>query len=249
MAKPVMDEHSLQLAAEAGRRGWQYFPSGDHLRLAKRWNWHCRYEHPFELQPQSKLGVSRYDRIGDLVCGATSAGRPFWAFWYSLSDNVPHGFASMVRRSVAFADTARPLPTVSVSDANRTGRLGTNPAQGLLASMQLSTQRKLQKRPGVDAVRPGRTYDWAVGSEEFQRRFRVRAEDGRSAEWLAGPAIQRALLRSRPAASLTSNASDILAWTDYGWTDRDGVTDFGGERIQRVQDLDIVTVEALLGLL
>jgi hypothetical protein len=165
-----MEEHSRRLAGEAGRRGWQYYPSGDHLRLARRWNWHCRFEHPFELQAQSKLGLSRYDRIGDLICGVTPAGRPFWAFWYLLSDNnVPHGFASGVRRSVAFVNTARALPTVSVADRNRTGRAGTNPAQGILADIRQSTERKLQKRPGVDSGRPGRTSDWAVGSEEFQR--------------------------------------------------------------------------------
>lgn len=247
MAKPAMDEHSRQLASEAGRRGWQYFPSGDHLRLARRWNWHCRFEHPFELQAQSKLGLDRHYRgIGDLVCGVTSAGRPFWGFWYVLSDNVPHGGASHVRRSVAFVYTARPLPTVSVADRNRTGGAGINPAQQILASIQQSTGRKLQKRPGVDAGRPGRACDWAVGSEEFQRRYRVRAEDSRSAEWLAGPAVQQVLLGRRPAISLTSNGADILAWTDYGWTSPGGVTDFGGTRIEHVPDLDIVTIEALL---
>jgi hypothetical protein len=98
-------------------------------------------------------------------------------------------------------------------------------------------------------VRPGRTSDWVVGSEEFQRRYRVRADDGGSAEWLAGPPTQQALLRSRPPISLTSNGADILAWTDYGWTGPDGVTAFAGGRIERVHDLDIVTVAALLELL
>src|SRR5215469_9056932 len=74
MAKPAMDEHSRWLAGEAGRRGWQYCPSGDHLRLTRRWNWHCRFEHPFELQAQSKPGLSRYDRIGDLICGVAPDG-------------------------------------------------------------------------------------------------------------------------------------------------------------------------------
>jgi hypothetical protein len=212
----------------------------------------CRYEHPFELQAQSKLGLSRhYDRIGDLVWGATPTGRPFWAFWYLLSDNVPHGFASSVHRTVAFTYTARPLPTVSVAGRNRTGRAGTNPAQAILASMQESTGRKLQKRPDAeaDAGRDGRTSDWVVGSEEFRRQYRVRAEDGRSAEWLAGPAIQQALLSRQPVISLTSNGADILAWTDYGWTGPDGLTDFRGAPIKNVQDLDIVTVEALVEVL
>jgi hypothetical protein len=250
MAKPAMNEHSRRLADEAGRRGWQYFPSGDHLRLARRWNWRVRYEHPFELRPQSKLGLEgRYGHVGDLISGTTLGGRAFWAFWHSLSDNVPHGFASHVRRSVAFIYTDRALPTVSVADRNRTGVGGTNPAQGILAIMQESTGRKLQKRPGVDAGRPGRTSDWAVGSEEFQRRYRVRAEDGRAAEWLAGPAIQPVLLSRRPAVSLTSHGADILAWTDYGWTGPNGVTDYGSERIGNVQDLDIVTIEALLEVL
>ncbi len=249
MAKATASEHSRRLATEVGRRGWQYFPSGDHLSLARRWNWHCSFEHPFELQAQSKLGLSRYDRIGDVVSGATPAGRPFWAFWYTLSDNVPHGFASRVRRSVAFIYTARPLPTVSVADRNRTGRTGSNPAQAILAGIQESTGRKLQKRPVADAGRPGRTSDWAVGTEEFQRQYRVRANDGRSAEWLAAPAIQQALLSRRPAVSLTSNGTDILAWTDYGWTGRNGVTDHGGTPIENVQDLDIVTIEALLEVL
>jgi hypothetical protein len=250
MAKPAMGEHSHRLADEAGRRGWQYFPSGDHLRLARRWNWHCRFEHPFELQAQSKLGLDRhYGRVGDLISGVTPAGRPFWAFWHVLSDNVPHGFASRVRRSVAFVDTARPVPTVSVADRNRTGGAGTNPAQQILANIQQSTGRRLQKRPGLDAARPGRTSDWAVGSDEFQRQYRVRADDGRAAEWLASPLIQQALLRCRPAISLTSNGADLLAWTDYGWTSPDGVTDHGGQRIEHVQDLDIVTIEALLEVL
>lgn len=144
--------------------------------------------------------------------------------------------------------TARPLPTVSVADRNRTGRAGANPAQGILANRQQSTGRKLQKRPGVDAGRPGRTFDWAVGSEEFQGRYRVRAEEGSAAEWLAGPAIQLALLSRRPAISLTSNGEDILARTDYGWTGPDGVTDYG-EQIGNVQDLDIVTIAAMLELL
>src|SRR5215472_16363952 len=108
MAKSAMSEHSRRLADEAASRGWQYSPSGDHLGLARRWNWHCRFEHPFELQAQSKLGLDRYyGRIGDLIWGTTPAGRPFWAFWYMLSDNVPHGLASWVRRSVAFIYTAR----------------------------------------------------------------------------------------------------------------------------------------------
>lgn len=250
MAKATLSEHSRQLAAEAGRRGWQYFPSGDHLGLARRWNWHCRFEHPFELRAQSKLGLSRHDdRIRDLISGVTPAGRPFWAFWYILSDNVPHGFASLVRRSVAFIYTARPLPTVSVADRNRTGRTGTNPAQAILANMQESTGRRTQKRPGADAGRAGRTSDWAVGSEEFQRQYRVRANDGRWAEWLTGSALQQALLGRRPAISITSNGADILAWTDYGWTDRNGVTDYSGTPIKNVQDLDIVTIEALLEVL
>ena len=250
MAKPAMNDHSHQLAEEAAHRGWQYFPSGDHLRFAQRWNWHCRFEHPFELQAQSKLGLDRhYGRIEDLIAGVTMAGRPFWAFWHVLSDNVPHGFASRVRRSVAFVSAGNALPTVSVADRDRTGRAGVNPAQGILATIQQSTGRKLQRQPGVDAGRPGRTSDRAVGKDEFQRRYRVRADDGGSAEWLAGPAIQQALLRSRPAISLTSNGADILAWTDYGWTGPDGVTDFGGTRIEHVQDLDIVTIAALLELL
>lgn len=249
VATPAMNEHSRQLAGEAGSRGWQYSPSGDYLRLARRWNWRCRYEHPFELQAQTKLGLDRRGHVGDLVSGVTPAGWPFWAFWHVLSDNVPHGFASHVRRSVAFIHTARALPTVSVADRNRTGRTGTNPAQGILAIMQDRTSRQLQKRPGVDAGRPGRACDWIVGSEEFQRRYRVRAEDGGAAEWLAGPVLQHALLGRRPARSLTSNGSDILAWTDYGWTGRDGVTDYGGEQIQNVQDRDIITIEALLELL
>src|SRR5215470_18220617 len=205
MAKSAMNEHSRQLAYEAGRQGWQYFPSGDHLRLARRWNWHCRFEHPFELQAQSKLGLDRhYGRVEDLIAGVTTAGRPFWAFWHVLSDNVPHGFASRVRRSVAFVSTGITLPTVSVAERNRTGQAGVNPAQGILASIQQSTARKLQQRPGIDAGRPGRTSDWAVGSEEFQRRYRVRADEAGSAQWLAGPATQQALLSSRPAISLTS---------------------------------------------
>jgi hypothetical protein len=249
MAKSSASEHSRQLAGEAGRRGWQYFPSGDHLGLARRWNWHCRFEHPFELQALSKLGLNRRDRVGDLVAGATPEGRPFWAFWYMLSDNVPHGFASVTRRTVAFVYTARSLPTVSVAARNRTGVAGTNPGQGILSYIQESTQRKLQKRAGIDAGRPGRAFDWVTGSEEFQRRYRVRASDGSSAEWLAGPAIQQALLSHRPAISLTSHGPDILAWTDYGWTGPDGVTDYGGERISNMQDLDIVTIEALLRVL
>jgi hypothetical protein len=107
---------------------------------------------------------------------------------------------------VAFIGAAGPLPTVSVADRNRTGRMGSNPAQAILAG-------------------------------------------GRSAGWLAGPAVQQALLSRRPAISLTSHGSDVLAWTDYGWTGRDGVTDYGGERITNVRDLDIVTVEALLQVL
>ena len=250
MAKPAMNEHSLRLAGEAARRGWQYFPSGDHLALARRWNWHCRFEHPFELQALSKLGLDRrYGHIGDLIDGVTPAGRTFWAFWYLLSDNVPHGFASYLRRSVAFIYTARPLPTVSVAERNRTGRAGANPAQGILANLQQSTGRKLQKRPGIDAGRPGRTFDWAVGSQEFQRRYRVRADEGSAAAWLAGPDIQLALLSRRPAISLTSDGTDILAWTDYGWTRPTGVTDYGGERIGNVEDLDVVTIEALLEVL
>jgi hypothetical protein len=250
MAKAAMNEHSRRLAGEAGQRGWQYFQSGDHLSLARRWNWHCRFEHPFELQAQSKLGLDRhYGPIEDLIAGLTRAGRPFWAFWYVLSDNVPHGFASRVRRSVAFISTGMALPTVSVADRNRMGRAGVNPAQGILANIQQSTARKLQQRPGVDARRPGRTSDWAVGSEEFQRRYRVRADEGGSAQWLAGSAIQHALLNSRPAISLTSNGADILAWTDYGWTGPDGVTDFASERIEHVRDLDIVTIAALLEIL
>jgi len=58
------------------------------------------------------------------------------------------------------------------------------------------------------------------------------------------PAIQLALLTRRPAVSLASNGADILAWTDCGWTGRGGVTDYGG-----VQDLDIVTIAAMLELL
>jgi hypothetical protein len=179
VAKSTASEHSRQLASEASKRGWQYSPEGDCLSLARRWNWHCRFEHPFELQAQSKLGLDRhYGRIGDLVSGATPAGRPFWAFWYVLSDNVSHGAASRVRRSTAFIFTARSLPTVSVADQNRTGRTGSNPAQAILTNIRESAQRKTQKRPGVDAGRAGRTSDWAVGSEEFQRRYRVRAEMG-----------------------------------------------------------------------
>jgi len=250
MAKSTPGEHSRQLAGEAASRGWQYSPRGDHLGLARRWNWHCRYEHPFELQPQSKLGLDRrYGRIGDLISGVTPGGRPFWAFWHMLSDNVPHGFASSVRRSVAFISAAMPLPTVSVADRNRTGRAGVNPAQGILASLQEYAERKSQKSPGTDAGRAGHTSDWVVGGEEFQRHYRVRADDGRSAEWLAGPVIQRALLSRRPGISLTSNGSDVLAWTDYGWTDRDGVTSYGGEAITNVQDLDISAVEAMLEVL
>lgn len=75
MAKATASEHSRRLAAEASRRGWQHSPSGDRLGLARRWNWRCRFGHPFELQAQSKLGPSRHDRIGDLVWGATPAGR------------------------------------------------------------------------------------------------------------------------------------------------------------------------------
>ena len=250
MAKSTVSEHSRQLAGEAGRRGWQYSPSGDHLRLARRWNWHCRFEHPFELQAQSKLGLDRhYDRIGDLISGATPQGRSFFAFWHMLSDNVPHGGASWVRRSVAFISTARSLPTVSVANRYRTGRKGVNPAQEILSNIQQYAQRGTQRQPGDDAGRAGRTFDWAVGSEEFQRQYRVRANDGRSAEWLAGPAIQQALLSRHPAISLTSNGTDILAWTDYGWTAPNGLTDYGGQRITNVRDLDIVTVEALLEVL
>ncbi len=247
MAKPAISEHSRQLAGEAGQRGWQYAPSGDHLGLAGRWNWHCRFEHPFELQAQSKPGLNRHhDRIGDLISGATPAGRPFWAFWHMLSDNVPHGGASWVRRSVAFIYTAAELPAVSVADRNRTGRAGTNPAQAILANIRESAERRTQKRPGDQA---GHTSDWAVGSEEFQRRYRVRADDGRAAGWLTGPAIQQALLSRQPAISLTSTGADILAWTDYGWTRPGGVTDYRGECLTNVQDLDIVTVEALLDVL
>lgn len=250
MAKLTPGEHSRQLSGEAAGRGWQYSPSGDHLGLARRWNWHCRFEHPFELQALSKLGLDRrYGRIGDLVSGLTPEGRPFWAFWHMLSDNAQHGFASWVRRSIAFTYTAKSLPTVSVADRNRTGRTGSNPAQAILANIRESAERKRQKQPGADGGRGGRASDWAVGSEEFQRLYRVRADDGRSAEWLAGPGIQRVLLGRQPAISLTSHGSDVLAWTDYGWTGPDGVTSYGGERIKNVQDLDIVTVEALLQVL
>jgi hypothetical protein len=250
MAKSAVSEHSRQLADEAGRRGWQYSPSGDHLRLARRWNWHCRFEHPFELQAQSKLGLDRhYGRIGDLISGGTPQGRSFFAFWHMLSDNVPHGGASWVRRSVAFISTAMPLPTVSVANRYRTGRKGVNPAQEILSNIQEYGRRGTQKQPGDNAVRAGRTFDWAVGSEEFQRQYRVRADEGRSAEWLAGPAIQQTLLSRHPAISLTSNGTDILAWTDYGWTAPNGLTDYGGERFTNVRDLDIVTVEALLEVL
>ena len=190
----------------------------------------------------------RSGHIGDLINGVTPGGRPFWAFWHSLSDNVPHGFASRVRRSVASSTRpGRCRPSRWRTGTARAGA-GANPAQGILANLQQSTGRKLQKRPGVDAGRPGRTFDWAVGSEEFQGRYRVRAEEGSAAEWLAGPAIQLALLSRRPAISLTSNGEDILARTDYGWTGPDGVTDYG-EQIGNVQDLDIVTIAARLELL
>jgi hypothetical protein len=139
-----------------------------------------------------------------------------------------------------------PQVTAECDDLTRSGSLRT--LTGILANLQQSTGRKLQKRPGVDAGRPGRTFDWAVGSEEFQGRYRVRAEEGSAAEWLAGPAIQLALLSRRPAISLTSNGEDILARTDYGWTGPDGVTDYG-EQIGNVQDLDIVTIAAMLELL
>lgn len=148
-----------------------------------------------------------------------------------------------MRRSVAFIYTAADLPTVSVADRDRTSRAGTNPAQAILADIRQSAGRRTQKRPG-DRAR--HTSDWAVGSQEFQRWYRVRADDGRAAGWLTGPAIQEALLSGQPAISLTSNGADILAWTDHDWTRTGGVTGYRGERLTNVQDLDIVTIEALL---
>jgi hypothetical protein len=244
VAESKVSEHSRKLADEATRRGWQYSASGDHLDLARRWRWPPRYEHPFERRAQERLGLDRhYDRIGDVLSGATRAGRPFWAFWYTLSDNVGHGFASTVRRSVAFIYTAVSLPTVSVAKRHRTGD------NSILSVMADSAAKGRHQQSEVDAERAGRMFGWAVGSEEFQRRYRVKAEDRQSAEWLAGPVIQRALLSHEPAISLTSNRADILAWTDYGWTDSGGGVDYGGQHISAVEDLDIVTVDALLNVL
>ncbi len=84
----------------------------------------------------------------------------------------------------------------------------------------------------------GNDHGWTVGTEEFQRRYKVKADSRQDAEWLAAPVTQALLLHHAPAISLTSNRSDVLAWTDYG-----------GSHIARSEDYDFSTIDAMLAVL
>jgi hypothetical protein len=113
--------------------------------------------------------------------------------------------------------------------------------------------RHRQRSPSLAYARsqPARFlgYDIIVQHSRTKITGGRRPVNGTIALRVVGPAIQPILLSRRPAVSLTTHGADILAWTDYGWTGPNGVTDYGSERIGNVQDLDILTIEALLEVL
>jgi hypothetical protein len=221
--------HSRQLAEEAARRGWRYSPSGDDLQLSRRWRWSVRFDHPFAQRGHGS-GLDRRTPPRDVLSGATPAGWPFWSFWFPYE---PGAHGSFVTRSVAFIDTARPLPAVS---ALRRGGRGTRP---IMSALNERAARQAGQWPGDDArvQATSRRLGWAVGSDQFRRAYLVKADDRRGADWLASPQTQQQLLAS-PAVSLTTNGADILAWCDHP-----------GPHISRIEDYDIATVEAMLDVL
>jgi len=225
------EEHSQHIAAEATRRAWSYSQRGTGLRLDKRWQWHVRYDHPFQWKGHGR-GLDRSVSICDVLAGASPKGRAFWSFWYPITAGAWGLHGRFVTRSVAFVYTSATLPTVSVAARQR---IDTAP---ITAAIQDMTASRLRVSPGGETDRAGRLYGWAVGGDEFQRRYRVKADSRQAAGWLARPATQAALLESKPAISLTSNGADILAWTDHG-----------GSHVSRVEDYDIPTVEAMLAIL
>ena len=225
-----MSEYSRQLADEAAGRGWRYAPRGDDLRLAKRWQWSVRFDHPFKHGGSGGRGLDRRTPVCDVVSGATPAGRAFWAFWFPFVHRDQHG--SFTTRTVAFIHTATSLPTVSVV---KRGSLGSRWVKSALDEWKA---RRVEQWAGGETERSGRLHGWSVGSEAFRREYKVDADDRQGAEWLAGPRAQQRLLASDPPISITSNGADILAWTDYG-----------GRHISRVEDYDLATVDALLEIL
>jgi pterin-4a-carbinolamine dehydratase len=224
-------EHSQLLADKAVRRGWSYSQRGAHLHLETRWEWHVRFEHPFQWKGHGR-GLDRRVPVCDVLCGATPAGRPFWSFWYPITAGAWGLHGSFITRSVAFVYTASTLPTVSVA-ARR--RIDTRP---IMSQLDEAKGRKMRQSPGGETERVGRLYGWPVGSDEFQRRYKVKADSRQAAEWLARPAIQAQLLEHDPVISLTSNGTDILAWTDHG-----------SSHIAAVEDYDLPTVDAMLAVL
>lgn len=226
-----MSAHSRQLAEEAARRGWRYSPAGDDLQLWRRWKWSVRFDHPFQHHGHGS-GLDRRTPVRDVLSGATRAGRPFWAFWFPYTAGQG-GHGSFRTRSVAFINTALPLPTVSVL---RRGSLGTRP---IMSALTERAARRVEQRPGTEAETEAsaRLFGWAVGGEEFRRHYLVKADDRGAAEWLAGPVTQQRLLAC-PTVSLVSTGADILAWCDDPRS-----------RISRVEDYDIATVDAMLDIL
>lgn len=226
-----MSAHSRYLADEAARRGWRYSPTGDDLGLPGRWRWSLHFAHPFQYHGHGR-GMDRRTQARDVLSGATPAGHPFWAFWFSMTAGRQHG--SFVTRSVAFIYTGLPLPTVSVL---RRDSLGTRP---IMSELTDRAARRARQRQGSDAEVQAlaRRFGWAVGSAEFQRQYLVKADNRLAAEWLAGPVTQQRLLAAHPAISLVSHSADILAWSDYG-----------GSHIARVEDFDVAMVDAMLDVL
>ena len=223
--------HSQLLADEAARRGWSYSPSGTDLRLDRRWQWSVRFEHPFQWKGHGR-SIDRRTPVCDVLDGQTELGWPFWSFWYPITAGAWGLHGSFVTRSVAFVHTPASQPTVSVASRQR---IDTRPIMAGLADLN---QSRARQNTGGETEKQGRLYGWTVGSDEFQRRYKVKADSRRQAEWLARPASQARLLEHDPAISLTSNGTDILAWTDHG-----------GSNIAAVEDYDLPTVDAMLAVL
>ena len=134
------------------------------------------------------FGQGDHRKASNVVTGAQK-GRPFAAFDYSFQTHSSNGKGGQTTTTHRYVVTSVQLPTylpqLQVTPENLVTRLG--------------------NAFGLD--------DIELESEDFNRRFRVRAQDRKFACDVLGPRTM-AMLLSRPALSWRIEGTDILAWQD-----------------------------------
>jgi hypothetical protein len=134
------------------------------------------------------FGNGDHRRAENVVNGST-AGRPFIAFDYSYQTHSSDGKGGRTTQTHRYTVTAVQMPT-------------------FLPTLQVTPESvftRMGHALGLD--------DIDLESEDFNRKFRVHANDRKFASDILTPRTMQALL-ARPATSWRISGNDILSWAD-----------------------------------